>query len=820
MTRHLLWLAAEAAPNGVLVVDTSGTIVIANPACERLFGYLPAETIGQAVDRVLPGVDAFNTSTLGRLVTGRCKDGSPILVQISLNEIETAGVLYMVVWIDDAPERSRRAEADRRTFEDRLAFERLVIELSASFVSLDTADIDAAIVDAQRRIGEALDLDRSTLFTRHDGPEDFVRTHGWIREEHPPSRASVTRHTLPWAFERILNGESIVFSSPDDIPDGRDREAIQAFGTQSGIALPLFVGGRIGGVITFGTLRARREWPESVRTWLQLIAQVFANALVRKRADAALQASEARFRTLADYAPVMIWVSGPDKLCTWFNRQWLEFVGRRLDQELGNGWAEGVHPDDFESCLQIYHDAFDRRATFVMQYRLRRHDGEWRWIFDIGAPHYADDGLFLGYLGSCVDITDERKSKEQLEAALEELKLAHEDLRHTQHALIDQERLHVLGQMASGIAHDINNALGPVSLYAATIRMTEPRLTPETHEYLNIIEQSVRDVAQTVDRLREFSRRRDASFEPAPVDLNDVMEQVQTITRARWKNIPLQRGISVQLQTDFAPALPAILGDEAEIRGALVNLVFNALDAMPNGGTMTLRTRHIDGDRDRGAPLVQVEVIDTGVGMSDEIRRRCLEPFFTTKGDRGTGLGLAMVYGAVKRHAAAIDIDSAPGAGTTIRLTFPAAADAVELPQTAGDRPADLGALRVLVIDDDPRLLKSLRDVLRRDGHSVVVARNGSSGIAAFHSAQHTASAFDVVLTDLAMPDLDGRKVAARIKSLSSTPIILLTGWGQQLMADDTPASVDRVLTKPPRLEEVREALAACCSRAGAKDSK
>jgi CheY-like chemotaxis protein/anti-sigma regulatory factor (Ser/Thr protein kinase) len=256
------------------------------------------------------------------------------------------------------------------------------------------------------------------------------------------------------------------------------------------------------------------------------------------------------------------------------------------------------------------------------------------------------------------------------------------------------------------------------------------------------------------------------------------------------------------------------MGAEGEIRDALTNLIFNAVDAMPEGGTLTLRSRAIEskalGEDAQTFPQICIEVCDTGVGMDEETRRRCLEPFFTTKGERGTGLGLAMVYGMVQRHSAELEIDSEPGQGTTFRLIFPAYAPAF----TATVRiPTQLLAqrLRILLIDDDPLLIKSLQDTLAADGHVITAAHGGQAGIEAFSAATAKGGkGFDIVVTDLGMPYVDGRKVAAAIKAASArTPVIMLTGWGQRMVAEnDIPAHVDRVLSKPPRLHELRTVLA------------
>ena len=389
------------------------------------------------------------------------------------------------------------------------------------------------------------------------------------------------------------------------------------------------------------------------------------------------------------------------------------------------------------------------------------------------------------------------------------LQQAYDDLRQSQQTVMQQERLRALGQMASGIAHDINNAVSPVALYAESLLEREPGLSERGRGYLQTIARAIDDVAATVARMREFYRQREPQLLTAPVRLNNLVQQVVDLTRARWSDMPQQRGTVVDMQLDLAPGLPAVLGVDSEVREALINLVFNAIDAMPEGGTLTLRTRCIEPAGPAAPRSAVVEVTDTGIGMDEDTRRRCLEPFFTTKGERGTGLGLAMVYGVAQRHGADVEIDSAPGRGTTMRLVFPI--PAIE-PSSADPQqaPAPAARLRALVVDDEPMLLKSLRDTLELDGHQVVTANGGQAGIDAFQSACKSGPPFDIVVTDLGMPYVDGRKVAAAIKQTSGkTPVILLTGWGQRLIAEgDVPTSIDHVLSKPPRLRELRAALA------------
>jgi signal transduction histidine kinase/ActR/RegA family two-component response regulator len=429
------------------------------------------------------------------------------------------------------------------------------------------------------------------------------------------------------------------------------------------------------------------------------------------------------------------------------------------------------------------------------------------------APHSFSSGEceFLRQLSEHVGLAAQQA---QLYQALQR---AYDDLKQTQQTVMQQERLLALGKMASGIAHDINNAISPIALYADSMLERETTLTPTVRGNLEIIRRAIDDVANTVARMREFYRR-EPEQALVSVDLNRLVAQVVDLTRARWHDMSQLRGIVVKVRTELTPALPTIAGIEGELRDALTNLIFNAVDAMPTGGELRLQTRLVRRDTaaDGSGEVVQLDVVDSGVGMDEETRRRCLEPFFTTKGERGTGLGLAMVYGTMQRHGADLDVESAVGQGTTVRLSFGVPTVPVG-PDTAIAPVQVVAPMRILLVDDDPLLLRALRATLEADGHGVTTADGGQAGIDAFAAAEAGGAPFEVVITDLGMPYVDGRTVAAAVKSVRSTvPVLLLTGWGRRLIAEaEVPPHVDRVLSKPPRLRELREALAGARSRPG-----
>jgi len=389
-----------------------------------------------------------------------------------------------------------------------------------------------------------------------------------------------------------------------------------------------------------------------------------------------------------------------------------------------------------------------------------------------------------------------------------DLEKAYNELRRTQATILQQERLKALGQMASGIAHDVNNALSPVIGFADLILKGDYGLKPDAKKYLGHIRTAGEDIAHIVARLREFYRTREVNESLQQLNLNTLVEQVVDMTRPRWRDIPQSNGITIEVHPDLAPDMPRLAGIESEIREAITNLVLNAVDAMPGGGRITVRTHAMRNNGDKHPLKAVVEVTDTGTGMDEETRKRCLEPFFSTKGKRGTGLGLAMVYGVMERHAGSIEIQSELGKGTTFRLVFPVRVN-VASAEPEKDNGSNVEPMQILCIDDESLLRELLKEILERDGHEVVLSDNGQSGLDEFRIASERKRPFDLVITDLGMPYIDGRQVAKTIKLESPrTPVVMLTGWGAFMKEDGSgPTEVDGILSKPPRSREIRDML-------------
>jgi len=384
--------------------------------------------------------------------------------------------------------------------------------------------------------------------------------------------------------------------------------------------------------------------------------------------------------------------------------------------------------------------------------------------------------------------TSVRQRTIELERALIELK-------GTQRQVIQQERLAAFGTMAGGIAHDFNNALSVIMGYSEVLLddldhgLTKDNATLPITTILTAAE----DAAAIVRRLREFYRPDQAEEHRIPVDLNKIIEQSISLTQPRWQTGSAANGCPIVVSTDLG-SIPPISGDAAELREVLTNLIFNAVDALPGGGAISLATR-------REGQTVTLRITDTGIGMSEEVRQRCLEPFFSTKGKRGTGLGLSMVFGIIQRHGGAIDIESQPGNGASFILRLPASINGIAA--TADALPWSNGPLRVLVVDDQPILCQLVRDHLESDLHTVQTALSGSDALEIFRAAQ-----FDLVITDHVMAEMNGEQLATRIKELSpNIPVILLTGYQSDATAEKQYSeAINLVLEKPLSRAALRNA--------------
>jgi len=392
-------------------------------------------------------------------------------------------------------------------------------------------------------------------------------------------------------------------------------------------------------------------------------------------------------------------------------------------------------------------------------------------------------------------LADQNSALETIVAArTRALENALAELQASQRQVVEQERFFAFKEIASGVAHDFNNAVMTIVGYSELI-LDDPasvKNSEKLRDYLDAINSAGQDASHIVSRLREFYRPREKGDRFKMVDMNKVISEAVTATESRWRD-PAQtlgRSISVEMALE---KVPPVLGSEPDLREAIANLITNAVDAVPKGGTITIKSRS-DGRN------VEVEVIDNGTGMSPDVRQRCTEPFFTTKGKRGKGLGLCLVFGVIKRHEGVLGIESLPGKGTKMTILVPVCGES----GIVRERPLIMPArsLDVLVVDDEPAIRDVLTQYLSGDGHRVVSVPGGIEAVRTFQRQE-----FDLLVTDQSMPGMSGVQLAQLIRKMrSSQPIILLTGFSFD--DEHLPPEVDKLVLKPIIQDRLRAVLA------------
>ena len=370
-----------------------------------------------------------------------------------------------------------------------------------------------------------------------------------------------------------------------------------------------------------------------------------------------------------------------------------------------------------------------------------------------------------------------------------------------EHKLLQSEKLKSLGELAGGVAHDFNNVLAAILGRVQLLKMqfqTPSNLTEKRKSMrdlvksLEIIERASFDGAETVRRIQEFSRKRSDDRDFSRLDINELFENVLEFTSVRWKNEAESKGIKINIQKEFSP-LPTTAGSASELREVFTNLINNALDAMPQGGSITLRTA-VKNDQ------IVINIEDTGVGIPEDIQNRIFDPFFTTKGVQSTGLGMSISYGIINRHKGTILVDSREGKGTTFTIKLPFSEKTAQEEEILKQSDKEPKKAKILLIEDEEEVRQLLYDILISGGHEVEVAPDGNRGLKLFQSGD-----FDLVFTDLGMPEISGWEVAETVKKINSTvPVAVITGWNVELNKSEMKEKgVNLVAHKPFELNQI-----------------
>ena len=631
----------------------------------------------------------------------------------------------------------------------------------------------------------------------------------------------------------------------------------------------------------------------------------------RKRAEAELRESEARFRHMADAAPAMIWITDPDRLFTFVNKRWLDFTGRSMEQELATGWANGIHPEDREKCLATYESSFDARRSFQLECRFRRADGEYRWILGNGVPHYRD-GEFVGFIGSCVDITGQKSIEERLRASeahlinaqrlaklgswerdevtgetelsdemlsilgmpdhspgtlVEFLNYVHpedkksvwegalrarstgepgvaeyriirangevrfvrsvlEAIRNERGAVVRvvgatqditdskraqeeasaHQKLESVGTLASGIAHDFNNLLGGV-LAQADLAIVELAAGSNPEEALKAIRNAAIRGSEVVRELMIYAGK-DTEIRGS-VDVSKIVTEMLELLRVSVSK-------HATLVTHLGQGLPAVNTNAAQIRQIVMNLVVNASEALgERDGIIRVTTRCVPVGKDSSAAkangvafedYLQLEVSDTGSGMSAETQARVFDPFFTTK-SAGHGLGLAVVNGIVRSLHGKIHLASEPGKGTTFQILLPCDGTAIPAPSSpAKEAVPSSDSATVLVVEDEEILRQAAAKGLRKRGFEVLEAASGS---AAMEVLRASGSQIDVILLDMTFPGNSIHEVVGEYAKARPDSRVVLTSAYSEEMARATMSApqIRAFIRKPFRLADLVKTL-------------
>lgn len=660
---------------------------------------------------------------------------------------------------------------------------------------------------------------------------------------------------------------------------------------ESALAFAVSAGSTIHGVIKLLSRAQRKPDPNLVRAAESLGNQI-GRFIERKRHESQVIESEARFRNMADMAPVFVWVSDIAGKCTFVNRSWLDFTGTTIDESLDSGWLEYIHPDDRSRSLVSYGDAFEDRQGYQLEHRVLRHDGEYRWVLNTGVPRFGANGEFVGFIGSGIDITDKmlveaelRTETSFIETLLDTIDIgivacnengeltllnrATRELLGISNALVTQDdwvkaakfhesglmeaprddrdplnralygevlrciemtsladpknpkvlvvsgqriagpggettgavialrdvtterllegqfrqahKMEAVGRLAGGVAHDFNNILTVITGYGEMLRQRFDE-SDQPQPFIDEILGASARAASLTRQLLAFSRKQ--LLQPRAVALNALVKNLHKL---------LQRliGEDVELRIKLDPTTGTIFADPGQIEQVVINLVVNARDAMPEGGTLSIETStmelgqtSVEGFGEiRQGPYHTVSVTDTGCGMTPDTMSHIYEPFFTTKGaDRGTGLGLSTVYGIVRQSNGVIFATSEPGIGSVFRICLPVHAatepsahdvDQASLPVSRGET--------ILLVEDDQAVRTLVSGVLIAEGYVVVESQNGQEALVMINSRPNE---FDLVLSDVVMPKMSGRELARRIKSLwPGLRILFMSGYTHDVLS-------------------------------------
>jgi PAS domain S-box-containing protein len=747
----------DAVTDLIVIRDRSHRILRANKAAFNRFGLKPSEMIGNRCYELLhhresPCEDCYVSETLKRRrpVAGERESQylNGLFQYFTFPVFDQAGEVIAVVDLAREITEHKRFEMEKEVVNN-------INKILAS--NLDVRKVIKAIHAELKRV---LESDRMTI-TLVEGQGIGFRYFALEKEEVAQEMMDEEIHPKDGTpFSKVMEtGQPILVSDTEESDNWIDRKLFRE-GIRSSLVFPLEYKERIIGTINFGSRKPGHFSEDHVRFLKQLsvgLAIAIENALLLDE----IKASEERYRTVVEGAHDGVGVIGDDYRIEYCNERLAEILGYSRKELIGMDFRDCLDEESKQRVVDRYHQR--QRGEEVpprYEFNIRRKDGQVRHV-EISSSIVRDPKGRVNTVSYLKDITEKRRMEEQL---------------------LQSEKLRALGEMASGVAHDFNNALTAILGNAQLLLYTAA--DEDSKETLRTIEKVAKDSAQTVRRLQDFTRK-GAHKEFFRLDVNSIIQDAMEITKPKWKDDAQGRGFQIEMVSTFGE-IPPVAGNASELREVITNLIFNAIEAMPEGGKIEIRTYW-------RKEKVCIQIADTGVGMTEEVRQKAFEPFFTTKPFANTGLGLSMSYGIIKRFGGEIEAESKVGQGTTFTIMLPIGEEGKdELVVPSLTRRAK--EARILVIDDEESVRSVLSQILSQVNHQVTVAKDGGEGLQLFQEKE-----FDIVLTDLGMPDMSGWDVCKAIKKLKArVPVGMITGWGMELdQSKKEESGLDFVIPKP-----------------------
>ncbi len=789
---NLLAAAVEKTHECVIISDLNGDIISINDAGATLLGYEAAAMIGMHMGELWSdrNPEGLKERIFGKTLEGgwegqmwyRRADGSSFPVFTSSAKVDDENgkpVALVGIARDVSAEQELTTEILRRNRE--LAVLNAVATCAAS-----SFDLDKTLKSSLDSITNSMNYDGGIIFLVNAGSQLLSPAASTF--EIPEEMMDYLRSVKVGQGHsgKIAELGSPIFiddyhSSPYYLPEIPELIPIESLG-----GVPLIAKDKVLGVLVVSTATPH-EFSDSEQTLLSAVGKSLGVVIESTQLFEDVVRGRSQWEATFDAMTNGVSIHDRDFTIVRANRALARMLGTTVDQLVGR------------KCYEVFHDCGQpipacpqaRAFNDGVSHTLVADEAKFGAILHISVDPILDqDGNIVGAVHDVRDITEQEKLREQL---------------------TQSEKIRALGEMAGGVAHDFNNfltvILGNTQLMLAQMDGDGDR---EYRESLESVQRAASDAAETVRRIQEFTRvRTTRSF--TTVDLNSVVINAIDVARPRWRDEADARGVKIGIETGLSE-IPPVNANESELSEVLINLVMNAADALPDGGTITVST-----DVEPGGEWVRAAVADNGKGMDEEVSKRIFEPFFSTKGVGGSGLGLSVAYGIVNRHGGDIMVESREGEGTRFIVRLPAAtvADLSAASKSADKVAARQGSApvrpaKILIIDDEPMIRTLLGDMVQKMGHKFEAAKAGERGLADFDAAASSGEPFDLVLTDLGMPGMSGWEVVEAVKQRSpETPVVLITGWGDQLdSAKMRDSGVDAVVAKPFRVEDIRQLLA------------